>query len=89
MGLIGKGIDDAAAARLAEELRFNATLTKMWLTDNQIGDAGAAQLADALRANTNTALTWVALGGNRMGDDARQAVLAIVAKNKNDPVKSQ
>ena len=89
VGLIGKGIDDAAAARLAEELRFNATLTKMWLTDNQIGDAGAAQLADALRANTNTALTWVALGGNLMGDDARQAVLAIVAKNKNDPVKSQ
>jgi hypothetical protein len=89
VGLIGKDIDDAAAARLAGELRSNATLTKMWLTDNQIGDAGAVQLADALRANTNTALTWVALGGNPMGDEARQAVLAIVAKNKNDPVISQ
>ena len=80
MGLIGKEIDDAAASQLAEELRSNATLTKMWLTDNQIGDAGAAQLADALRANTNTALTWVALGGNPMSDEAKQAVFAILER---------
>ena len=63
-----------------DALRANATLTALHLTNNHIGDTGAAQLADALRANTNTALTWVALGGNPMSDEAKQAVFAILER---------
>src|SRR5436190_1581627 len=59
--IVGAG----AAETLADALKVNQTLTKLYLTYNLIGDAGAETLADALKVNRT--LTVLYLGSNQIG----------------------
>ena len=63
--LIGSLQDGAAA--LGECLKYNASLTKLYLSRNEINDDGAAALGECLKYNTS--LTKLDLSGTGIGDD--------------------
>lgn len=52
--LFGNAIGDAGASAIADALRDNTSLERIYLGANQIGDQGAKALADTLRENTLT-----------------------------------
>ena len=60
-------IGDDGAKDLAEALKVNTALTKLYLDGNKIGDNGAKDLAEALKVNT--ALTELHFISNKIGDD--------------------
>ncbi len=45
------GIGDDGAKAIAEALKVNAVVTKLWLNNNKIGDDGAKAIAEALKVN--------------------------------------
>lgn len=51
--LWGCSIGEDAACQLAEGLRANSTLTKLWLVNNPLGQKGAQALVDSLAHNTS------------------------------------
>lgn len=79
INLKGMQIDHAKAARLADVIKVNATLTYLDLTNNQIGDAGAGSLADAIKLNTT--LTAVHLDGNQIGDAGAVKLANVINTN--------
>ena len=52
LSLYGCSIGEDAACQLAEGLRANSTLTKLFLTNNPLGQKGAQALVDSLAHNT-------------------------------------
>ena len=46
-------IGEDAACQLAEGLRANSTLTKLWLVNNPLGQKGAQALVDSLAHNAS------------------------------------
>ena len=53
--LWGCNIGEDAACQLAEGLRANSTLTKLWLVNNPLGHKGAQALVDILAPNSSVA----------------------------------
>jgi len=51
--LVGCSIGEDAACQLAEGLRANSTLTRLWLWSNPLGQKGAQALVDSLAHNTS------------------------------------
>jgi len=72
-----KRIDDAGASTLAEALKVNKSLMKLYICHNSIGSAGAAAIAEALTVNKS--LTTLNVGYNSaasIGAAGRAALLA-------------
>ncbi|KJE95309.1 hypothetical protein CAOG_05771 [Capsaspora owczarzaki ATCC 30864] len=65
---------------IAEALKVNTTLIKLYLDRNQIGDVGAQAIAEALKVNTT--LTTVYLYNNQIGDAGAQAIAEALKMNK-------
>ena len=63
---------DQGANAVAEFLKFNTTVTTVYLGGNQIGDEGAKAIAESLKVNTT--VTEVILGGNQIGDEGAKAI---------------
>ena len=74
------GIGDDGASAIADALKTNATLVRLYLNNNCIGDDGANALADALRVNTNHKLVTLNLSGNEQV--CGQATAAVRAQLK-------
>ena len=72
-----KEIGDEGAKALAEALKVNATVEKLYLRSCGIGDDGAAAFAEALRSNTS--LTVLGLYGNGIGEQGEQLLREAVA----------
>ena len=70
-------IGDAGASALAEALRSNTVLERIYLDANKITDVGAMALAEGLRAN-NT-LTILGIEGNPIGDAGTRAIADALA----------
>ena len=69
---------DEGAKALAEALKVNTTVKKLFLGDCSIGDDGAAALAEALRSNTS--LTFLGLVRNDgIGEQGKQLLRDAVA----------
>ena len=68
------GIGDEGAKELAEALKTNKALTKLYLYKNMIGNAGAEELAMALMASTSLTSLW--LNRNEIGSKGCKALAA-------------
>lgn len=64
LSLRGNGFRPLDAAFMAEQLRFNNTVTELMLAHNALGDDGAAMLLDAVRDNRS--LATISLAANRL-----------------------
>ncbi|CAF3039019.1 unnamed protein product [Rotaria sp. Silwood2] len=69
LSLSENGITDQGAEYLAESLKTNRTLRRLWLYHNQIGDHGIQMFADTLTRH-NTSLEWLDLRSNKLVTDA-------------------
>ena len=72
-----KEIGDEGAKALAEALKVNATVERLYLDGCGIGDDGAAAIAEALRSNTSLALLY--LEDNGIGEQGKQLLRDAVA----------
>eukprot|EP00161_Ancyromonas_sigmoides_P009669 TRINITY_DN239_c1_g2_i3.p1 TRINITY_DN239_c1_g2~~TRINITY_DN239_c1_g2_i3.p1 ORF type:complete len:1507 (-),score=409.47 TRINITY_DN239_c1_g2_i3:10-4530(-) len=64
--LWGKGLYGEDANAIAEELKVNASLTTLYLDDNEIEDEGASTIAEVLKVNAS--LNSFGLYNNTIGD---------------------
>jgi Ran GTPase-activating protein (RanGAP) involved in mRNA processing and transport len=67
-----KGIGDDGARAVADTLRVNGTVTKVFLSNNAIGNDGVRALGDAVRVNTT--VTTLNLRDNSIGAEGARAV---------------
>lgn len=65
---------------MASAVEKNATLTTLWLGQNEITHAGAARLAGAL-AGGHCALESLDLGNNEVGDDGARCLAQALVHN--------
>lgn len=79
LSLDDNNIGDSGAAAIAEALKSNTAVEKLWLNNNTIGDSGAAALAEALESNT--ALRWLFLQTNTIGDSGAAAIAESLKSN--------
>ena len=75
-----KEIGDEGAKALAEALKVNETVKKLYLRSCGIGDDGAAAIAEALRSNTS--LEYLDLDDNGFGEQGKQLLRDAVAGRK-------
>jgi hypothetical protein len=68
----GKGLGDKDMSAVALLIKFNASLEKLNLNNNQIGDSGAAALATTLPSMAS--LNWLSLSRNQIGDSGAAAL---------------
>ncbi len=80
LGLGQNGISDVGAQHLAEMLKTNQTITRLWLFHNEIGDRGVQALADVL-AHENKSLQWLDLRLNKSVTDSSFDAVANMLKN--------
>ena len=72
--------DDAVIPpAIAKALEVNATVTNLFLHENNIGDPGATAIAEALRVNAS--VTELLLSGNKIGDNGAAAIANAIAVN--------
>ena len=76
--LNNNNIGDSGAAAVAEALKNNTALTRLYLHYNTIGDIGAVAIAGALKSNTVTTLY---LEHNNIGDSGAAALAEALKKN--------
>lgn len=74
------GITDVGAMYLAENLKTNQTLRRLWLYHNQIGDQGMQAFAEAL-TRYNTTLEWLDLRSNKLVTDASVCSLVLMVES--------
>ena len=67
------------AKYVAEALKVNTSLTKIYLAGNKIGDEGAKYVGEALKVNTS--LTEIHLDGNNIGADGAKYVAEALKVN--------
>jgi len=79
LDLNNKHIGDEGAKVLADALRTNTSLERLYLWNTGIGDDGAKALAAVLASNTH--LKDISLGGNRIGDEGGKALAAALRTN--------
>ena len=72
-----KNIGDTGAVALADSLKINSSITKIYLSSNSIGDSG--MVADALK--TNTSITEIDLFNNLIGDSGAVALADALKTN--------
>ena len=63
---------DKGAIALAETLKINSKLDRLFLKHNQISDAGAIALVEALKVNLK--LNWLYLEHNQISDNGAAAL---------------
>ena len=77
--LSNKGLGDDGAARLAEELLTNTSVTELNLQINDVGAAGSASLASALEKNAT--LQSLNLAFNGVGAAGAASLASALEKN--------
>ena len=71
--LFGNNIGDEGAKAIAEALKVNEVVTKLWLNNNKIGDDGAKAIAEALKVNAVLNKLYLQYNSN-MGDAGEKAL---------------
>ena len=79
LDLNNKHIGDEGAKVLADALRTNTSVERLYLWNTGIGDDGAKALAAVLASNAS--LKDISLGGNRIGDEGGKALAAALRTN--------
>lgn len=75
-------ITDKVIPAIAEALSSNRTLKRLDLSHNTIMNAGAKQLAEALKSNASSALHYLQLERNWIGDQGFEAILSLLVHQK-------
>jgi hypothetical protein len=78
-------IGDEGISKLSEILKYNTTLTTLYLSDNNIGNEGASKLSDALKYNTT--LTELHLYNNNIGDEGGTSELSEALKKNTTLIR--
>ena len=78
--LSNENLGDKVAIVIAEALKINGTIAKLYLASNQIDAEGAKALAEALKINKT--LTQLYLSYNQIDNEGAQAIAKALKDNK-------
>ena len=74
-------IGSSGTQSLSESLKFNSTLTTLYLSGNNFGDEGTQSISESLKFNST--LTTLNLYGNYIGSSGTQSISESLKFNSN------
>ncbi|CAF1097502.1 unnamed protein product [Didymodactylos carnosus] len=80
LNVASKNISYTGAKAIAEALKTNQTLTRLYMSNNNISDAGAKAIAEALK--TNRTLTDLDIRSNNISDAGAKAIAEALKRNQ-------